>query len=186
MVAMISSVGTTVSAVSPRYGSAVCAARAMVAGTSCSPSTPSAGVPGVPYSATYRLPSTPGADAGSGNTSWPPPGSSTPVEALATRGPSRAASPNDDPTATTVSTPVSARTAADVARGSAPGTSTTGRPAARAVAAATAVPSGAACVSTSRAAASAGAGGSTVVVGRPSTPPSAGVVVAVGAVSAAP
>ena len=51
-------------------------------------------MPGWPYSATSRRP---------GNTTWPPPGSSTPVAAVATRAASRWSGPNAAPAATTCS-----------------------------------------------------------------------------------
>ena len=102
-------------------------ARTSVAGTSCSPSTPSALEPGVPYRAMYFLPGTPGT---CGNTSCPPPASSTPVAAAATRPASRSGGPNAAPNARTWSGAAAAIacTPGVVARGSPPGASRTGRP----------------------------------------------------------
>ncbi|UXN21869.1 hypothetical protein N8D77_17340 [Curtobacterium flaccumfaciens] len=60
---MTSIAGVTSSSDSARYGFATCSARCTVSFGPCSPSTPSAGAPGAPYSATYRCPS---------NGRWPP------------------------------------------------------------------------------------------------------------------
>ena len=126
---MSSKVGTTgVDAGQRPYGAASRLARAIACGSGCSPSTPRAGVPGWPYMATRRRP---------GSTTWPPPGSWTPVAAVATRAASRPVGPNALPAAITCARLVlgPARSIArPSARGSVPTTGTTRAPAARPVA----------------------------------------------------
>src|SRR5919199_950191 len=100
----------------------------MAAGRSCSPRTPSAPVPGLPYSATRKC---------CGKSSWPPPGSCRPVAAVWNFQSSPFSAPNPAPSATTVPgccSPSSSTSSAELRGSVLPPVSCTRAPAAGAVA----------------------------------------------------